>query len=65
MSRHEPVVVERIHSAISKSQCSCGAILFLGEKIGTPKQQHKKLKVAFDMHKKEHEGRHSALRQTA
>jgi hypothetical protein len=52
MSRHEPIVTERVHSAISKSECSCGTKLPLGATIGTPKQQHKKLRDAFQIHKK-------------
>jgi hypothetical protein len=54
MSRHEPVVTERVHSAISKSECSCGMKLPLGQIVGTPKAQHKKLREAFARHKKEH-----------
>jgi hypothetical protein len=50
MQKHEPVVVERLLFAISKSECSCGAKLPLGEIVGSPNQQHKKLKEAFRVH---------------
>jgi hypothetical protein len=53
MPRHEPVVTERVHSAISRSECSCGTKLPLGTIIGTPKQQYEKLRDAFCLHKKE------------
>ena len=50
MQKHEPVVMERFHFAISKSECSCGAKLPLGEIVGSPSQQHRKLKEAFRIH---------------
>jgi hypothetical protein len=50
MQKHEPVVMERFNFAISKSECSCGAKLPLGQIIGSPTQQHKKLKEAFQIH---------------
>jgi hypothetical protein len=65
MSRHEPVVTERVHSAISESKCSCGTKLPLGKIIGTPKQQYEKLREAFAIHKKAQAKLHQIPRQQA
>lgn len=49
--KHEPIVVERIEWRVIKAACSCGAELRLAGNVGSVKEQHQKLVVAFQMHR--------------
>ena len=53
--KHEPIVLERTDWRVTKAACSCGAELRLAGYVGSVKEQHQKLVVAFQMHKIERE----------
>jgi hypothetical protein len=55
MAKHEPIVIERSYWRITKAACSCGAELQLEGKVGSVREQARKLVVAFQKHKIEKE----------
>ena len=54
-AKHEPIVLERDDWRVTLAICSCGAELQLTGKVGSVKEQSKKLVVAFQKHKIERE----------
>jgi hypothetical protein len=53
--KHEPIVLERNNWRVTKAACSCGAELRLAGNVGSVREQHQKLVVAFQKHKIERE----------
>ena len=53
--KHEPIVLERNDWRVTKAACSCGAELQLAGNVGSVREQHQKLIVAFQKHKIERE----------
>jgi hypothetical protein len=55
MVKHGPMVLERNDWRITKAACSCGTELQLPGNVGSVREQHQKLVVAFQKHKIERE----------
>ena len=53
--KHKPIVLERNNWRVTKAACSCGAELQLAGNVGSVREQHQKLIVAFQKHKIERE----------
>ena len=53
--KHEPIVIEISYWRVTKAACSCGAELQLEGKVGSVREQARKLVVAFQKHKLEKE----------
>jgi len=65
MVKHEPIVLERDDWRVTLAICSCGAELQLAGKVGSVKEQSKKLVVAFQKHKIERESARQKPAQSA